>query len=191
MGERGFLAPVFDSQRVFRSVLTALSEPGRVVQLDATCAPPPPVDPAAAAMVLALCDGDTPLWLAPHLAPAANSFFHFETGAPLVETLPAAQFVLTDHDHRPPLAALNLGTADYPDWAATLILAVPRLEEGRGWSVSGPGIADRRSLFVHGVDAKFADEWQANRSQFPLGVDIVFAARDRIAGLPRSTRLET
>jgi alpha-D-ribose 1-methylphosphonate 5-triphosphate synthase subunit PhnH len=190
MDEHGFIAPSRDAQRIFRMLLTALSEPGRVMSVEPACAPPPPLDPAAAAIVLALCDGDTPVWLAPHLAQAAD-FIRFQTGAPITGALQSASFVVTDHGRRPPLAGLNQGTPEYPDRAATLILSVPALEEGIGWRLSGPGIAGCRSLRVHGIDAAFVAEWQATQARFPLGVDVVFCARDRFAGLPRSTRLES
>jgi alpha-D-ribose 1-methylphosphonate 5-triphosphate synthase subunit PhnH len=42
---------------------------------------------------------------------------------------------------------------------------------------------------VAGLSADFAQQWQANRSAFPLGVDILFATSDAIVGLPRSARL--
>lgn len=189
MAECGFLAPVFDAQRVFRTLLTALAEPGRVMPVAPACAPPLPLDPAAAAIVLALCDGDTPVWLAPPLA-SATDFIRFHTGAPITPTLSSARFVVTDHDHCPPLSALDQGTPEYPDRAATLILAVAGLEEGIGWRLSGPAIPDRRRLLPLGIDDRFAAERQANETRFPLGVDIVFTARDRLAGLPRSTRLD-
>jgi len=190
MVEHGFLTPGLDAQRVFRALLTALAEPGRVLPVEPACTPPPPLDPVAAAIVLGLCDGDTPIWLAPHLAQAAD-FIRFQTGAPIVHALRSAAFVVTDHDHRPALSALNQGAPEYPDRAATLILAVPSLEEGIGWRLSGPGIPNQRSLLVRGIDAGFAAEWRASQARFPLGVDIVFGSRDRVAGLPRSTRLES
>lgn len=189
MTERGFLAPVFDSQRIFRALLTVLSEPGRLIEVDPACKPPPPFDPVAAAVVLSLCDNDTPLWLAPPLAPAAD-FIRFHTGAHLVQEVGRAQFVVADPMHRPPLSALNQGTPEYPDRSATLILAVDGLEVGRGWRLTGPGIPGQRLFLAHGLDAGFVAEWQENAARFPLGVDVVFAARDRIAGLPRSTTLE-
>jgi alpha-D-ribose 1-methylphosphonate 5-triphosphate synthase subunit PhnH len=189
MVERGFLAPGFDSQCIFRTLLTALAEPGRVLPIAPACVPPPPLDATAASVVLALCDGDTPVWLAPHLAPAAD-FVRFQTGAPITSALQSALFVVADHAHRPPLSALNQGTSEYPDRAATLILTVAALEEGSGWRLSGPGIPDHRLFQAHGIDAGFAAEWQASRTRFPLGVDVIFSARGRLAGLPRSTLLE-
>lgn len=189
MVERGFDAPVLAAQRVFRVVLAALAEPGRVLPFAPDCEPPGGLDPAAAAIVLALADADTPLWLDPSLGDAAD-YLRFHTGAPLVAAPGEALFLLARAGNRPPLAALDAGTAEYPDRSATLILAVGALVEGEGWRLSGPGIAGARRCGADGVDGRFAEEWRANHARFPLGVDIVFAARDRIAGLPRSTRLE-
>ncbi|HXZ02435.1 MAG TPA: phosphonate C-P lyase system protein PhnH [Stellaceae bacterium] len=189
MAERGFDQPVFEAQRVFRTLLTALSEPGRVLALSSGCLPPAGLDPAAAAVALALCDGDTPLWLDAG-ARAAASYLRFHTGAPIVRAPSDALFLLASLPHRPPLALLSPGTPEYPDRSATLILAAEGLAEGEGWTLSGPGIAGTRRLAVAGIDERFAGEWRWNRARFPLGVDVVFAARERIAALPRGTRLE-
>lgn len=189
MVEAGFASPVEAAQRVFRTLLTALSEPGRILALPPCCAPPEGLDPAAAAAVLALADGDTPLWLDPS-ARAAASYMRFHTGAPIVGTEEAALFLLAAAKHRPALSQLQAGTPEYPDRSATLILSVEDLVEGEGWHLSGPGIAGTRRLLVRGLDERFAEEWRASHARFPLGVDVVFAARDRLAALPRSTRLE-
>jgi alpha-D-ribose 1-methylphosphonate 5-triphosphate synthase subunit PhnH len=189
MVERGFNAPVLAAQRVFRTLLTALSEPGRVLPLAPCCTPPEPLDPAAAALVLALADGDTPLWLDPTL-PGAADFLRFHTGAPIVTAPGDALLLVAREASRPPLVALEAGTAEYPDRSATLILAVSALGEGEGWRLSGPGIPGTRRCAVAGINARFAGEWQANHGRFPLGVDVVFTARDRVVGLPRSTRLD-
>jgi alpha-D-ribose 1-methylphosphonate 5-triphosphate synthase subunit PhnH len=189
MVEAGFASPVEAAQRVFRTLLTALSEPGRVLALPPCCAPPEGLDPAAVAAVLALADGDTPLWLDPS-ARAAAPYFRFHTGASIVGAEETALFLLAAAPHRPALARLQAGTPEYPDRSATLILSVEALVEGEGWQLSGPGIAGTRRLLVRGLDERFAGEWQANHAAFPLGVDVVFAARDRLAALPRSTRLE-
>lgn len=188
MAEQGFTNPVFDAQRIFRTVLTALSEPGRVFPIGAACTPPNGIDPAAAAIVLTLCDADTPLWLAPSMTGAAN-FFRFHTGAPIVAAKEAI-FLLAGADERPKLRDLCAGTPEYPDRSATLILSVDRVDEGAGWRLSGPGIAGSRKFHAQPLNADFPGEWQANHGRFPQGVDILFTARDRIAALPRSTGME-
>ena len=189
MVEQGFDEPVEAAQRVFRTVLTALSEPGRVLPLAPCCVPPAGLDPAAVAAVLALCDGDTPLWL-DETARAAARFLRFHTGAPIVTAPGEALFLLAQARRYPSLAILRPGTAEYPDRSATLILVVDALAEGEGWRLAGPGIPGTRRLAVAGLDEGFVAEWRDNHDRFPLGVDVLFAARDRVAGLPRSTRLE-
>jgi alpha-D-ribose 1-methylphosphonate 5-triphosphate synthase subunit PhnH len=189
MAERGFDLPVLEAQRVFRTLLTVLSEPGRVLPLAPGCVPPDGLDPAAAAVALALCDGDTPLWLDAGARDAA-AYLRFHTGAPIAAAPGDALFLLASARHRPPLALLRPGTPDYPDRSATLVLAVEGVSEGEGWALAGPGIAGTRHLAVAGIDERFAGEWRWNQARFPLGVDVVFAAHDRIAALPRSTRLE-
>jgi alpha-D-ribose 1-methylphosphonate 5-triphosphate synthase subunit PhnH len=189
MVEVAFQTPVFDAQRVFRTVLTALSEPGRVLPIETGCVPPDPFDPVAAAIVLTLCDSDTPLWLAPKLA-AAASFIRFHTGAPIVAKPADAMFAIAGAAERPPLAALNPGTPEYPDGAATLILTVEALDDSVGWSLSGPGIAGSRTFLPRGIDNDFAGEWRLNRAGFPLGIDVLFVGRGQVAGLPRSTTLK-
>jgi alpha-D-ribose 1-methylphosphonate 5-triphosphate synthase subunit PhnH len=189
MVEAGLERPVEAAQRVFRTLLTALSEPGRVLALPQCCAPPASLDAAATAAVLALCDGDTPLWL-DAAQRAAAAYFRFHTGAPIVAVPGDALFLLAEARHRPPLALLQPGLPEYPDRSATLILAIEGLREGDGWRLAGPGIDGARRLEVAGIDERFAAEWQENHARFPLGVDVIFAAQDRVAGLPRSTRLE-
>lgn len=187
MTEQGFADPVFDSQRIFRTLLTALAEPGRVLSIKPGCIPPAGLDAVAVAIVLAMCDGDTPLWLGPSMR-SASDFFRFHTGAPIVGAVEDALFALATAAEQPPLAALCAGTADYPDRSATLILAVSELTSG--WQISGPGIAGARSFQPRPLKNGFLAEWRANHARFPLGIDILFAARERIAGLPRSAKLE-
>ncbi len=188
MTEQGFANPVLDAQRIFRMVLIALSEPGRVLPIDPACTPPDTIDPAAAAIALTLCDADTPIWLAPSMADAAN-FFRFHLGAPIVGAREAL-FLLARADERPKLASLCTGTPEYPDRSATLILSVDHLDEGTGWQLSGPGIAGSHRFQARPLDGDFPAEWQANHARFPQGIDILFTARARIAGLARSTVME-
>ena len=190
MAEHGFLDPVFDAQRVFRTLLAALSEPGRILRMDRLCAPPGGVPSTAIAVVLALCDADTPLWLAPKMRGAAD-FLRFQTGAPIIDAARDASFLLSDASERPALALLRSGEAEYPDRSATLILAVDRVEGGVGWRVSGPGIPDARAFLPIPIDDAFVTEWDQNRTRFPLGVDVLFVARDGVVGLPRTTKLES
>src|SRR3546814_6405177 len=78
----GFVDPVLDSQSVFRTLLEAMSYPGRVVGTGAGLSVPAPVSPAAAAACLTLADYETPLWLDTEAAPA-REWLRFHCGSPV------------------------------------------------------------------------------------------------------------
>ena len=59
----GFAEPAVDSQRVFRAVLDAMARPGMLVRVPATIEPPAPLGIATGAVLLALADQDTNVWL--------------------------------------------------------------------------------------------------------------------------------
>ena len=189
---RGLADPVFDSQRVFRGVMNALARPGCLSLLSGDLDPPPPLTLGLAAIALALCDQDTPLWLDAALAqaPAVPGYLRFHTGAPVVTVPAAAAFALVaDPAVCPPFSAFALGSQDYPDRSTTLALAVEELSTESGFILEGPGIAGQTTLEVAPLPANFAQAWADNRACFPRGIDLLFAARHTVAGLPRSTRI--
>ena len=183
----GFADPVADAQSAFRAVLEAMSRPGRVQRLHRPPAPPAPLSPAAGAVLLALADAETPLWL--DAGAEATEWAVFHLGCPLVREPGAATFVLATGTP-PALAALDQGTDEEPQRAATLIVQVASLAEGRGWRLTGPGIQDEHRLQVEGAPAGFLAGWEASRSRFPLGVDVILCAGDRVAALPRSVKIK-
>ena len=67
---------------------------------------------------------------------------------------------------------------------ATLIVEMERLVN-HGPALSGPGIA-----LVTWLSLPETAAFHANHAMFPLGFDCLFTCGDRLAGLPRSTRVE-
>jgi alpha-D-ribose 1-methylphosphonate 5-triphosphate synthase subunit PhnH len=188
----GFANPVFDSQSAFRAAMEALSRPGRIRPIGAGLVPDAPLSPSAAALVLALCDFETPLHLSPRVlsVPGVAAFLRFHSGAPLVEGPSRAAFAVLDLAHdRLDLSSFAQGTPEYPDRSTTIIACCANLEAGEALLVAGPGIADVAQLKVPGLPADFAAQWAVNRAGFPLGVDVIFAAPGAIVGLPRSARI--
>ena len=186
----GFADPVGAAQATFRAVLTAMSEPGRLVGLDLAFEPPRPLGIAAAAVALSLLDGDTPLWCDPASRAAASSL-RFHTGAPLVEAPEHARFALiSDAGALPSLAAFDAGSDEYPDRSASLIVAVAAFGAGETLVLRGPGIPDTRALAVAGLPAGFRSEWRANHARFPRGIDVILTAGTQLACLPRSVQIE-
>jgi alpha-D-ribose 1-methylphosphonate 5-triphosphate synthase subunit PhnH len=188
----GFAEPVLDAQAAFRATLDAMSRPGRIEELAARMHPPAGVDAATAAACLTLLDGDTPVWLAPHVAAdRVAAWIAFHTGAPLSASAADAAFVVVlDAGALPALDGFDWGTDEEPQRGATLIVQVPVLTGEGGWSLSGPGIATRATLRVGGLPEAFAAQRRAMNGAFPRGLDILFTSGARLAALPRTTLLE-
>lgn len=179
----GFDTAPQQSARAFRAALDALSRPGRIVTV-AGAAPPAPLSVAAGVLLLTLADQTTPV----HLAGDRNcavlrDWITFHCGAPLVGP-DEAVFALGDWTALQPVGRFAIGQPEYPDRAATLIVEMPVLAN-TGPRLTGPGIAGAAHLTLPEVAA-----FQDNHTLFPLGFDTFLTCGDRLAGLPRSTRVE-
>ncbi len=179
--EGGFSNGPVDSSHAFRALMTAMARPGDIMQI-AGARPPGPLSNAAGAVLLTLCDPETPIYLAQGFdVPEIRDWLTFHTGAPF-DSQQGAMFAvgawadLSVND-------FPMGTAEYPDRSATLIVEVPDLENS-GATLNGPGIKDTAMLSLPDVQV-----FQDNARRFPLGVDFVFTCGDRLAALPRTTRV--
>lgn len=190
----GFADPVFNAQTVFRAVMDAMAQPGSVQPLPAFAHPPAPLSAMAGAVALALCDNDTPLWLDPALqiSAAVKSWLGFHAGAPLANTPADAHFALIAAPaEMMALDGFSQGTQDYPDRSTTLILQVSDLTSGTPLLLGGPGIEKTATIAPARMPRHFVEQWKQNNQRFPRGVDIILAAADSIACLPRTTRIKT
>ncbi|SDL06685.1 alpha-D-ribose 1-methylphosphonate 5-triphosphate synthase subunit PhnH [Modicisalibacter muralis] len=182
--------PVHDSQRLFRQILQAMSEPGTLHEL---CAPCPPRDasigPALWGALLTLCDLDTQLWIDPALdSPELRDALHFHTGCRLTQDATLADFALVTPDTLAREIDFAIGNDSYPDRGTTLLVAVEYLSDDGPWQFSGPGIETQRCLGVGNAHALMS-RLSVNRSRFPCGLDAILACGTRLAAIPRSTRI--
>lgn len=178
----GFSDASRDAAHAFRAIMTAMAQPGQIEQIVGS-APPAPLSPAAGAALLTLCDADTPLCLrGPADCEAVRKWVAFHTGAPLTDPS-TCMFALGRWDDLSPLSGYPVGTPDYPDRSATLIVECAELTEN-GPTLKGPGIRTTSSLSLPEPKA-----FQANHALFPLGLDFLFTCGDRLAALPRSTEV--
>jgi alpha-D-ribose 1-methylphosphonate 5-triphosphate synthase subunit PhnH len=173
----GFADRPVEAAHAFRAALGAMARPGSVHRV-LGARPPAPLSPAAGALALTLADGDTPLWLAPSLdAEAVRAWLAFHTGAPFGRP-DEARFAFGRWAEMP-LGNLPVGTPEYPDRSATLVVEVDQI--GQAHRLTGPGIEAEAWLTV--PDPGF---FRANRARFPLGLDVFLACGDRLAALPRT-----
>jgi len=187
----GFAESTPQSQAEFRRGLAALSRPGSLQECGEVPAPPPGVHPAANALLLALLDQDCRLWLSPSLNGAVAGYLRFHTGCVLVGETRQADFALVAAPAElPPLGSFELGSEEYPDRSATLIVQLAALSDAGPWRLSGPGIRGEARLQAAGLGADFLAQLQHNAKSFPRGVDLFLASGTRLCGLPRTTRIE-
>lgn len=188
----GFHDAALGSQAVFRTALSALSHPGRVIEMPDVSALPRHGHGAAALLLQALVDNDCAVWLSPVLAASdAAAWLRFHTGCRWAAVPADARFLwVAEGDELPALASLDAGTDAYPDQSATCVIELQALdaEGAEGLVLTGPGIATEQTLCAAGLPEDFVAQWEANHRRFPRGVDIFLATSTHIAGLPRSTR---
>lgn len=178
----GFADPPAEAARAFRAALDAMARPGTRHRL-AGPVPPAGLSPAAAGLLLTLCDAETPLHRSgPTAAPDVADWIGFHVGAPQSPAETCA-FAVGPWEALAPLDRYPAGSEEYPDRAATLIIELASWE-GQDVTLSGPGIAGI-SRFALPDPASFA----ANADRFPRGIDAFFACGEEIAALPRSTRI--
>ncbi len=178
----GFTQAPQQAAVAFRACLEALARPGQWQQI-AGAHPPPPVSPAAGAVLLTLVDPAVRLHLAAsHDRPDVRSWIAFHCGAPFVGAN-EADFALGNWPALQPVTRFATGTPDYPDRSVTLIVDQP--PGASNARLSGPGIKTEAQACLPGIDA-----FVANRACFPLGFDCLFTDAGQVMGLPRSTRVE-
>lgn len=185
----GFREPVFQSQSVFRTLMDCMARPGTVGRIAPAVLPPPPLGAMAGAVALTLCDQDTPVWLTPGLAGSAlPAWLAFHAGAPVTDDRQTARFAFIEKAALlPSLSLFAQGTQDYPDRSTTIVVEIEAVEGGRPFRLTGPGIRDEAIVAPRGLPDLFAQMWSENRRAFPCGVDLVLAAGEEIACLPRTT----
>jgi alpha-D-ribose 1-methylphosphonate 5-triphosphate synthase subunit PhnH len=187
---RGFDDPVLGSQRCFRAILSAMSEPGTIHLMNETIEAPAEVPPAAALLLLTLADQETPVWLAPRFTASVAPFVRFHCGAPVVEAPSAARFALLDGRFaEPALDVFDPGEDRYPDRSATILVACDALDGGTPVALSGPGIETTRPVAPSGLRSGFWHEVAANNARYPLGVDLLLTSSNAILAVPRSCRI--
>ena len=175
------------SQAAFRAIMHAVSRPGRIERIEVSADAPLPGCMADIAIVL--CDYETPVWLDRSLSSQSTvEWVRFQTGAPVVADPGAASYLfVTDTAQLPSLEGLALGTDEYPDRSATLVIYVDRLDDGAGRLLFGPGVESGARLDVGPLPESLLAERSALRELFPRGLDLIFVSGGRIAALPRTT----
>lgn len=182
----------------FRAALEAMARPGTLRRAEPSRPAPEPLSPAAAALLGVLSDADAPYWLAPSLStPEIIAYARFETGAAPAATPEQAAFLFGAWRELAPLATegrLSIGSPEYPDRSATLIVALCELDAAAGADrrplvFSGPGVKEANAVHARGALDGFIAFAERNRRLFPLGIDLFLTAGDAVVGAPRTAHI--
>lgn len=193
----GFSEPVLDSQEAFRTLLTAMAHPGRVVTLQGPSSIPEGLHRAAWVALLTLCDPSVRLFT--DLPPGHCAAFALETFC-RVESVPdaaQADFVLLTNPSawRGPYG-FRVGTEKEPELGATVILQVSDLfsshepTEDHAMVLTGPGIRETVGLTVPGIPADFWTWRNQLETIYPRGIDLLMTCNASLAAIPRSVHLD-
>ncbi|MDJ1008856.1 MAG: phosphonate C-P lyase system protein PhnH [Paracoccaceae bacterium] len=181
--EGGFADPAREAAAAFRGLLGAMARPGRIEPCGGAV-PPAPMSIAAGSALLVLCDPDTPLHLAgPFDTAELGDWVAFHTGAPLASAS-ECRFAVGPWEALQPLDRFAMGTPEYPDRSATLIVEMADLA-AHGARLTGPGIETEAFLSLPEIAA-----FETNRRAFPRGLDFILTKGCHVAALPRTTKVE-
>lgn len=179
----GFLDAPVQSSQSFRVIMNAMAKPGQIDTLIGAT-PPSGMSVACGTLLLTLCDADTKVHLAGGMATQLiRDWLTFHTGAKICEAA-EADFAVGAWQDVIPLTQYAIGTDQYPDRSCSLIVELPTLAND-GARLTGSGIQHQIHLSLPDI-APF----QLNAALFPLGCDFYFTADDRIAAMPRTTKVE-
>jgi alpha-D-ribose 1-methylphosphonate 5-triphosphate synthase subunit PhnH len=174
---RGFSNPVRDSQSVFRAAMHALCNPGQFTEVHCDAEVSAIAYRPAAALLLALLDADTTLWVSDTLRESvAPHWLAFHTGCQIVSNPGDAQFAWISHyDSLPEARVFAQGSAEYPDQSTSCVYELPCRAPGTGepagpdqgfeptelmqpWRLSGPGLREPLRLLIDDLPQKIADD---------------------------------
>lgn len=176
---------------IFRSVLCAMSQPGRIVDFNFQMpSPPKGLSSEIATLLLTLCDFQTPIWMKSS-TPEIDKYIKFHTAAPITTRKKNAAFaVVSGPDVDFSLSGFAQGTHEYPDRSTTILVQVDHLQDKGNIYLTGPGIAETQTFNAKNVSKNFWPDVIANHANYPLGVDLIFVAAMKLAALPRSTHVK-
>lgn len=185
----GFQEPVFQAQAVFRTLMDCMARPGTIGTIAAAVTPPKPLNAAAGAVALTLCDHDTAVWLTPALAASMlPGWLAFNAGSVIAAERQNARFAFIEKGAMlPNFCLFAQGTQEYPDRSTTLVVEIEAFEGGRPLVLKGPGIRTEENIAPVGLPDMFPQFWAENRQKFPRGVDLILVAGEQILCLPRTT----
>lgn len=183
-------------QKNYRSLLQAMSRPGRVVRLTALGV----VSPFAAAMAIADCllDSEVSFCVIGNGGASTLQAAVIDTTGARAESLESADFVfVSGSNSQGGVCAAKRGQPEFPEEGATCVYCLDSQQAGVSdrfrVRLSGPGIAGLGGIVpeMRGIPVEEFYELMTVNADYPLGIDAFFVLPSgEVMGLPRSTRIQ-
>jgi alpha-D-ribose 1-methylphosphonate 5-triphosphate synthase subunit PhnH len=192
---------VFDSQQIFRLLLDSMARPGKIARLpEINLEVPLNQSIYPVVILLTLIDHEVSFSLVDSRRSQAETdnlagFVARTTGSKRAQPAQADFVVAYGGNSGGAALQAKRGSLSYPNDGATLIYEVAALDDREPnpmvLELTGPGIQNGVDLGVRGLDEADARQIIENRSEFPLGTDVILTDHSgRMACLPRSTRIK-
>ncbi|MCX7843223.1 MAG: phosphonate C-P lyase system protein PhnH [Clostridia bacterium] len=199
--EAGF-DEVFDSQRIFRVIMEAMSYPGRIKNLGEHCFKEVAdgLNPYSLLILKTLCDNCVKFGISSKKSDEWKRYIEINTGAGF-DKEEAADFVLFEgNDYSCAYERLNKGTSEFPENSATAIISVERIytgingrvdENGMRVRIKGPGVKSENLFALEGLDLNYLTALPEINSEFPIGIDVMLIDwSGNIVCIPRTSKVE-
>ncbi|MEA3324813.1 MAG: phosphonate C-P lyase system protein PhnH [Euryarchaeota archaeon] len=183
---------IFDSQRIFRSLLDAMANPGRITTLPKIDIKPPAANRYPLLLLMTLLDHEVSFSVLGGAQTQVTEYLKTNTGGK-ESRLENSDFILVyGGSSHGLIRGARVGTLEYPDESATVIYDTGSIgDNGEDilLELSGPGIAGKRRIGVSGIEQTEIEDVLAMRD-YPLGLDLIFTdTAGRIVCIPRSTTM--
>lgn len=185
---------VFDTQRIYRSMLDAIARPGKICTLPGLeLRPPASLGSFAAGMAFTLLDSETSFTVVQDSG-ECQEYIRLNTGSEAVP-VESAEFIFAQGGSDwAEISGINRGSLLSPEEGSTLVLMVERLaRDGQGvrLTLNGPGINGSISLVATGLEPAILDRVSKLNQEFPLGVDVFLVdSAGSLAAMPRSSSVD-
>lgn len=179
---------VHDGQKVFRRLLDALANPGRIESIGNEAGKFEGRYAALLALGCTLLDNEEKMYVEKN--PALSAELHSLTLCRESE-LDQADYVFLSSEMNygsmeQILKNVKHGTYADPQESATLILLCESIEGEDEMTLTGPGIDGARAVKVYPYIRKVIALYRSLKIEYPLGVDLVFVdGKGQLLGIPR------
>jgi len=190
---------IFDAQSAFRVLLNAFSYPGTIYSFEkVNLNQPASFSYTNALIALSLFDNNTSFHSKTSYENDVENYIHLNTNAEIAEINKADYLFLNgSKDLSNELLQCKIGELSYPEKNATVIVMVKSLSNHVDFQydyelrLQGPGIQERKSVFVSGLDIQNIVMLKNINTEFPLGIDLILTdSFENIISIPRSIAIE-